>query len=426
MDPLEFLFSLERLGMKFGLANMAALCARLGHPERTFPSVIVAGTNGKGSVTAMTAAALTAAGHRCGRYTSPHLERLEERFTIAGDDVGTSDLRDAADTVGSAARALVADGVLDGLPTFFECATAVAFELFCRADVDLAVLEVGLGGRLDATNIVSPIAAAIVSIDFDHQALLGDTLAAIAREKAGVIKPGIPVVCGPVPAEAAAVIAAVCSAQHARLVDVAREVRWSTTITDAGTRLDVTTATRRLADVPLGLAGAHQGINAAVAVALLDVLDEFGFHLDDTAVLAGLRDVRWPARLERRTWHGADMILDAAHNPGGARALAAHLYSIGWQGCTLLIGALADKDAQGIVEALVPVAGRVVCTTPDSPRAVAGARLAGLVRRVAADDVEVTAVEPLSAAAAEACRAGGRVVAAGSIFLVGPLRGILR
>src|SRR4051812_47377018 len=173
MDPLAFLFSLERLGMKFGLENMQALCGGLGHPELAFRSVIVGGTNGKGSVTAMTSAALHAASHRSARYTSPHLERLEERFVIDEREVSTEALRTAAATVQAVVGRLVDKSVLSGYPTFFECATAIAFELFRTHRVGVAVLEVGLGGRLDATNVVSAAAAAITSIDFDHQAQLG-------------------------------------------------------------------------------------------------------------------------------------------------------------------------------------------------------------------------------------------------------------
>ncbi|PYR73159.1 MAG: hypothetical protein DMF86_21305 [Acidobacteria bacterium] len=193
IDPLDFLFSLERLGMKFGLENMTRLCEALGHPERRFTPVLVGGTNGKGSVTAMVDTGLRAAGHSVARYTSPHLIRLEERFVIGGREVATDRLRAAAARVQAAAERLTASGVLESLPTFFECTTGVAFEVFAEAGVDVAVLEVGLGGRLDATNVVSPIAAAIVSIDFDHQAQLGNTLASIAFEKAGIIKAGIPV-----------------------------------------------------------------------------------------------------------------------------------------------------------------------------------------------------------------------------------------
>ena len=231
MTPLDFLFSLERLGMKFGLESMRKICAALDHPEASFRSVIVAGTNGKGSVTAMTSAGLHAAGRRSARYTSPHLERLEERFVIDEREIDRASLEAAAAAVQHEIAILVRDGILDGLPTFFECCTAIAFELFRRASVEIAVIEVGLGGRLDATNVITPVAAAITSIDFDHQELLGDTLPDIAREKAGVVKPGIPVVIGPVAAEAEAVIQDVCRERGATCVRALDRVRASPHIT---------------------------------------------------------------------------------------------------------------------------------------------------------------------------------------------------
>ena len=257
MTSVEFLFSLEQFGMKFGLSNIAALCAALGNPQDTFPSIIVAGTNGKGSVTAMVDTGLRAAGHLSARYTSPHLQRLEERFVIFGEEVASGALEAAAGRVRAAAEMLVASGALASLPTFFECTTAVAFDLFRERQVDVAVLEVGLGGRLDSTNIVSPIAAAIVSIDFDHQEQLGHSLASIAAEKAGVIKPGIPVVCGPLPPEALEVIASVCAERGAALI------RTDTDAALAG----------RIETMPVSLPGAHQRANAAVALRLLEVID---------------------------------------------------------------------------------------------------------------------------------------------------------
>src|SRR4029079_16453815 len=223
-DSIDFLYSLERLGMKFGLENIAALSAELGHPERAFKSLVVAGTNGKGSVTVMTETALRAAGLRAARYTSPHLVRLEERFVIDGDEVTTDKLRDALETVQAAATSLVQRGAMDTLPTFFEVATAAAFELFRRAAVEIAVLEVGLGGRLDATNVVTPVATAITSIDFDHQAQLGNTIASSESEKAAIVKRGVPRVCGPVPEAAERVIREICEAQQSRLIDATKVV----------------------------------------------------------------------------------------------------------------------------------------------------------------------------------------------------------
>jgi dihydrofolate synthase / folylpolyglutamate synthase len=424
VDPISFLFSLERLGMKFGLENMRRICAALDDPQQRFHSVIVAGTNGKGSVTAMTSAALHAAGHRTARYTSPHLERLEERYVIGEREVSAGDLEAAAGTIQQTVERLVETGILETLPTFFECATAIAFELFRRAAVEVAVIEVGLGGRLDATNVISPMAAAITSIDFDHQDLLGNTLESIAREKAGVIKAGIPVIVGPLPEAAARVIASVCAEQHARLVEAAR-VRTTATVVDGRTVATFESERTHLDDVTVALSGRHQLANAAIVIALLEELDALGVAVGQNARRAGLTDARWPGRLERRQWHGAEILLDAAHNPAGARALADYLRDADWRDVTLVIGAMRDKDVAGILSPLVPFAATIVCTTAASPRAMPADELAELARRLTAA-ARIVAMPDPSAAITEAAGGGGRVVAAGSIFLIGPLRGILR
>jgi dihydrofolate synthase/folylpolyglutamate synthase len=420
MEPLDFLFGLERLGMKFGLDNIAALCEALGHPERTFRAIVIAGTNGKGSVTVMVETALRAAGYRTARYTSPHLTRLEERFVIDGLEVETDALSAAVDAVRIAIERLVARGSLDGPPTFFECATAAAFELFRRAAVEVAVLEVGLGGRLDATNVVTPIATAITTIDFDHQAQLGNTLDAIAREKAGIIKPGVPVVCGRLPTEAEIAVRDVARQVGAPVIDALRAVQ-VTRAEDGSVR--VQSRTMRLDAVTLALPGAHQLDNAAVAVALLDGLTDSGVDVPDEAVRTGLSKATWPGRLERFSRDGVDVLLDAAHNPAGARALASHLEEIGWQHVTLLFGAMGDKDVSGILQTLVPFCDSIVCTTAPSPRALPAAEIAALARPMIS---RVDAIADPAAALKAAVAMDRPVVAAGSIFLIGPLRDILR
>jgi dihydrofolate synthase / folylpolyglutamate synthase len=406
-DALEYLSSLERLGMKFGLDNITRLCAGLDNPQNAFHSVIVAGTNGKGSVTAMVERALRAAGHRTGRYTSPHLTQLEERFVIDGHAVDTRSLRRMAERVQHVVRVLLQRGEMNGEPTFFEFTTGVAFALFHEARVEIAVLEVGLGGRLDATNIVTPIAAAITSIDLDHQEQLGDTIASIAREKAGVIKPGIPVVCGPMPVDAERVIREACDAAGARAIaapaDLPAEFR----------------------GLELSLRGAHQRINASIAVVLLRQLDGLGWRIGDEAIRAGLTDVDWPGRLEEFGFRDARVLIDAAHNPAGARALCAFLRDNGWTDCAIVFGAMRDKDAAAMLGELAPVCGALVCTTAPAPRAAAAGELAA----IAASAVPGIPVEPVgdpAAALARACALRPRVAVAGSIFLIGPLRVILR
>jgi dihydrofolate synthase/folylpolyglutamate synthase len=403
---VDFLFSLERFGMKFGLANIAKLCAALDNPQNAFRSVIVAGTNGKGSVTAMVEAGLRAAGHRTARYTSPHLQRLEERFVIDGKEVSPPALDAAAARIREAAERLVASGEMAALPTFFECATAIAFDLFREARVVIAVLEVGLGGRLDATNIVTPIAAAVVSIDFDHEEQLGHTLASIAAEKAGVIKPGIPVVCGPLPAEALGVIAAVCDEQGATLIR-----------TDTDTALAA-----RVASLPVALPGDHQKANAAVALRLLEAIDRDtarGLRIGEDAMHAGITTAVWPGRLETFTMDGCRVLLDAAHNPAGARALTSYLRDIAPGGVSLVFGAMRDKAVREMLTILAPVAASFVFATAPSPRAIPADELATLAHDLG---LRAEAVADPVQAVRRACGEGRLVVVAGSIFLIGPVR----
>jgi len=401
-----FLFSLERFGMKFGLANMAALCAALDHPESAFPSLIVAGTNGKGSVTAMADTALRAAGHRSARYTSPHLQRIEERFVIDGREVSPRVLEAAAARMQRVVERLIAGGELPALPTFFECTTVVAFDLFREARVDVAVLEVGLGGRLDATNIVSPIAAAIVSIDFDHQPQLGNTLTSIAAEKAGVIKPGIPVVCGAMPDEALDVISRTCVELGAKLITTGGDEDLAA----------------RVAAMPLALPGAHQQANAAVAVRLLEAVDRnaaVGLAVGEEAIRAGLTRASWPGRLEQFTVDGCPLLLDAAHNPAGARALASYLRTFASSGVTMVFGVMKDKDVAEMLDPLRDSVVEMLCTTAPTPRAMEAGELAGLAQSAG---LHAEAVHDPIDAVMRACARGRPVVVAGSIFLVGPVR----
>jgi dihydrofolate synthase/folylpolyglutamate synthase len=376
----------------------------------------------------MTSAALHAAGYRSARYTSPHLERLEERYVIGEREVVPDELDAAAATVQATVERLVREGTLDSLPTFFECATASAFELFRRAAIEVAVVEVGLGGRLDATNVITPMAAAITSIAFDHQDLLGGTLEEIAREKAGVIKPGISVVVGALPPGAAAVVEDVCRQHQARCVTAVERMDIASRLDEGRTVASFTSRATglRLADVPLALRGAHQVQNAAIALTLLEELNGAGLSIDAAAMRAGLTDAVWPGRLEFRQWHGVDVLLDAAHNPAGARALAEYLRQIGWQQITLVMGVMHDKDVTGMLSELLPLAATLVCTTPPTPRALAAADLATRAAALAWVPPAVLVIPDPEAAMRAACRADARVVAAGSVFLIGPLRGILR
>jgi len=397
LDPFEYLFSLERFGIKFGLENISTLVARLGHPERAFRSVHVAGTNGKGSVVAMVDAALRAAGHRSARYTSPHLVDLTERFSIQGEPVDRGRLSVVIADLRDRIEQLRASGELEVQPTFFEVTTAAAFELFRRAHVEVAVLEVGLGGRLDATNVVCPIATAITSIDFDHQKFLGYTLREIATEKAGIIKPGVPVVVGELHPEAKAPIEEIADRLGARVIQAARD--------------DVS-------ELAVGLRGAHQRINAAVAVRLLQQVDAYGIAVPRPAVAEGLANPEWPGRLELRRLAGdRELLLDAAHNPAGAAALASYLKSE-YGPAPLVFGAMRDKDAGAMLSALLPAVTQVVFTRASNARSADPAALAAQARRIA-PWLPLSAEPAVAGALAAAWRASPRIVVAGSIFLLG-------
>jgi len=398
---LEYLFGLEQFGIKFGLENISTLLAHLGHPERTFRALHVGGTNGKGSVTAMADAALRAAGHRCARYTSPHLIRLNERFVIDGREVADDDLVAAIDDVRAAIEDLRAAGTLQVEPTFFETTTAIAFELFRRATVEIAVIEVGLGGRLDATNVLTPMASAITSIGFDHEQYLGRTLREIAIEKAGIIKPGVPVVLGSLPPEARAAIESVARERAAPVVAAGED------------RL------RRYVDAPLALRGAHQRNNAAVAAALLEIAGAGGVAVPPEAVRAGLTTVSWPGRLDlRRLPDGREALLDAAHNPDGAAALAAYLRETWPDKPPLVFAAMRDKDVRAMFRALLPAVGAIVLTRASTPRSADPAQLMRQAHDIAPS--LPIAIEGNPAAALNAgWRRGRRIVVAGSIFLLG-------
>ncbi len=409
MDELAYLFNLEQFGIKFGLDNIRNILARLGNPERTFRSIHIAGTNGKGSVTAMVDAVLRRAGHRCARYTSPHLVSLTERFVVDGRAVDAAAMREAARDVRDGIEALRADGTLQAAPTFFEATTALAFELFRRASVEVAVIEVGLGGRLDSTNVIDPTVTAITSIDFDHQQYLGSTLEAIALEKAGIIKSGVPVIVGDVGAEAMTAIERTARERQAEIVRARDGVAISQRprISAEANVFELRTPARDYGALTLALRGEHQISNALVAVRLLERLDACGIR------------VAWPGRLDHRVFDGGrELILDAAHNPAGAAALASYLRTIGGQQPVLVFGAMRDKDIHGMLSALLPTVSRMIVTRASNSRSAEPEALAAEARAIA-PALAVEVIASPAAALAAARSASPRVVVAGSIFLLG-------
>jgi dihydrofolate synthase/folylpolyglutamate synthase len=415
---LAYLASRTHLGIKFGLETIRALVAALGHPERAYPTLLVAGTNGKGSVVAYADAVLRRAGLRVGRYTSPHLVRLSERIVVDGREIAPRDLERAVGCVREVAERLVAAGRIRAHPTFFEAVTAAAFEHFRARRVDVAVVEVGLGGRLDATNVTAPLASAIVSLDYDHQEFLGETLDAIAREKAGVVRRARPVVVGPVPAEARSAIEQVARRRRARLVDACA----GTTIAESARGLTLTTPSGRYRGLR-PLAGLHQRANLVVALRLLEEARRAGLRFDLSRAAPAVSRARWPGRLQRVPGR-PPLLLDGAHNPAGARALADHLRGLGR--FVLLFGVMRDKNVPGIAGALFPLASAIVLTQPRIERAASPGEIRS---RAALPGVPVHDEPDVRAALARARALAGpdaTVVVAGSLYLVGEVLEELR
>jgi len=405
LDPVERLFALEQFGIKLGLENIRILLTALDHPERAWRSIHIAGTNGKGSVAAMVERGLRAAGLRTGRYTSPHLHAIEERVALDGTPVDSGSFAQVTADVLGVVDDTLKSGALTVTPTFFEVSTAIAFEIFRRAKIAVAVVEVGLGGRFDATNVLTPDITAITSIAFDHERHLGRTLSAIAFEKAGIAKAGVPLVIGRLPAEAATRIAEVAAQVGAPLVDA-----------------HATTTDRVYPPLKLALAGRHQLENAAVAVAILEQWSALVSDVPTQAIVTGLTQCEWPARLEwLRLPSGAELLIDAAHNPAGAAALATYLEDTGLAPLPIVTSIMADKDVGGMVTQLRRVASSFIATTVPHQRARTAEALADTIREIA-PGIPVIAEPSPDAAVVTATKGAPRAVAAGSIFLVGPLR----
>jgi len=400
-SPLDWLMSTQNRGIQPGLQRMQRLLAALGNPQQKLRCLHVAGTNGKGSVSAFAESVLRASGHRTGLYTSPHLVDFSERIRIDGenandDAVGEGILRIREVTEGWGA---------EEQPTFFELVTALAFDLFERQNCGVVVLETGLGGRLDATNTAPKLACAITPIALDHMEWLGGSLREIAKEKAGILRPGVPAVTAPQEPEVGALLAAVAEQK----------------------RVPLTTILEPLPPgINLGLAGSHQRMNAALALGLIRAA---GFNPAPEAVSKGLGEVSWPGRFQRIPMGKGELILDGAHNLHAARQLASTWgEEYGTRRCTLIFGALTDKDPAALLRELIPIARKVILTPVCSPR---GCDPFELERKMEGEflsaKVSIHIFHTLSHALREAFLSSentteaqqGPVLLAGSLFLVG-------
>ena len=439
-DPIAYINTPRWQASRLGLERIRELLERLGRPQDRLKFVHVAGTNGKGSICAYLASILNAAGHRTGMFTSPYIERFEERIRVNSAMISPDELRDVTLAVREHAEAMAEE--TGGHPTEFELMTAVALEHFARCGCDIVVLEVGLGGRLDSTNVIdAPEACVIARIGLDHTALLGNTLAAIAGEKAGIIKEGSAVVPWPQEPEAMAVIEH-AAAEHGcelRMPDFAQleegAVKW-----EDGASPFRSFSYREWTDLRTGILGSYQPQNATVALEVVSVLRGRGWHIPDEAVRAGVARTRWPGRFEivegGSSPDGFAIVVDGGHNPQGARALADSLAEVfPGRKPVFVIGVLEDKDYPRMLEDVLPLGSAFVCVTPDNPRALPAHKLARAIRWTGQDLLGCSAcVNPVVARdfedairrARELADPDGLICAFGSLYSVAALKEAVR
>jgi dihydrofolate synthase/folylpolyglutamate synthase len=424
-ETIDWLYGLQHFGIKLGLDNIRALLDLLDHPESGYRCVHIAGTNGKGSVAAMTDAMLTSSGVRSGLFTSPHLVRPNERIRIAGIDIEDRELHRLLRNMRRIIEKALSEGKLETQPSFFEVITATALQVFAERAVEAAVLEVGLGGRLDATNAVDADVCVVVSIGFDHVKTLGPTLERIAGEKAGIIKPGAPVVCGVIQQRALDVLERTCRSKGSELIDARSAVRL---ISEDLGRYTLAGSARIYPDLLCALPGRHQIDNSRVALAAFELLMErMGLTPKADAVAAGLASVRWPGRLE---WieprNGMPrLLLDGAHNPAGIAAVTHFLRSGKLPPPVLLCGATSGKPLDKLLGPLAGLVDGVVITRPPVDRGLdpddVAKEVEGLFGRIE------TASKPADALRIAARLAGEEryVLVTGSLYLVGEVLGLL-
>ena len=432
---------------KFDLTHMRVLLAALGHPEQRFPSVLIAGTNGKGSTAATLASILSVSGLKTGLYTSPHLMRINERIRVSGQEISDDEFGGLHAKVDLVAERLVAQGELPWHPSFFEMMTALAFEHFAREKVDIAVLEVGMGGRLDATNVADPRVSVITDISLDHQKFLGNTVSEIATEKVGIIRPGGVVVTLPQQPEANDVIGNTILSVGARAVNAVPFVppvspASAQYLSESSNALPVYRYPLQVMEqqilVETPLVGRHQLRNVALAIATAEELSTQGFRgISPQTIERGIRETRWPGRFQvipaqsspetgLSGGHWPELVLDVAHNPAGAWALRSAL-SQRYEDRRLIFvfGAMKDKAISEMTEILFPLAERVIATQPENPRSASPEEIRQAAVRTGAEIEEVSDVASALERAKILAGPAGVVVITGSIYLVGEVMRLL-
>ena len=415
-EAVAYLSSREKFGIKFGLSNINQLAEALGRPERCYPSILIAGTNGKGSTAALLSSVLRAAGFRAGRYTSPHIRHLTERIQVDGEPISVDAMAAVVSRVAEVSLRMGRAGEVRE-PTFFEAVTACAFAYFAEQSVDMAVLEVGMGGRWDATNIVPADISVITPIGFDHEKFLGDTLGAIAAEKAAIIKEERPVVVSKLDAVALEVVREEARRKHAELVVAHEGVQISARATKTGQLVSLKTAKMDYGELELSLLGEHQLDNLVLAVRVAEIAHP---GLEARHVQEGVARTTWPGRLERIAGN-PPLLLDAAHNVMAAEQLGRFLSARPSENRVLLFGVMKDKRVHEMLSHLLPHVSCFVATRPEMSRARGPVPLAEWARELGTPSEAVLSSPLALARAREIAGPSGEIVVAGSIFLLGEI-----
>lgn len=413
---LDFLFGLEKSGIKLGLERTHNLLNAIGSPHKAFKSIHIAGTNGKGSVASIIHSVLVASGIRSGLFTSPHLVCFRERIRSDGYCIAEEEL---CEIVNDIKDAIVATGA-----SFFEACTAIAFEYFKRKSIEVAVVEVGMGGRLDSTNVVMPMVSCITSIDYDHTEYLGKTLPKIAFEKAGIIKPGVPVVCGKMGSSAMRTIARVAWRNNCQDYWLDRDATWSiVSFGIEGSKFEYHGLGEDL-ELSINLAGLHQIENASLAVLALEVARSQGLGISRSAIEEGVGNARWPGRLEVIN-RSPSILVDAAHNTSGVKALVETLHRIDFKPDIIVLGVLRDKDFKRMIKLLSTLTKRFVFTKPSSPRALPLRKLAEAANQIGLTYLTTSSVDKAVCQACSAASTDGKIIVCGSIYLIGDVMRVL-
>lgn len=427
VEAINYLESTSKFGMKLGLERTERILELLNNPHKRIKTIHIGGTNGKGSTTAMLNAILAEAGYKVGMYTSPYIEEFEERIQISNSYIKKEEFADTITELSIIIRKVIDEGF--GEPTYFEILTCAAFLYFYKKEVDIALIEVGLGGRLDSTNVISPILTLITSISYDHMDILGDTLEKIASEKAGIIKEDTPLILYPQKEESKSVIEKVCREKNSRLIEVDKNCSEFIKVLEEDsslTQLIKIKGKKSDYEIELNLLGKHQLLNCALCIHAFEVLNDIGFNITENQMLSALKKVNWPGRLEIMK-RGPLVVIDGAHNIDGITMLSESVTTyFKYKNIILILGILKDKEVENMVKTIVPLAKEVISVTPHSDRGKLALELNEVVERYNKkssyeEDYEKAYEKALSIASEE-----DLILISGSLYMIGDMRKIIK